>query len=102
MSSQTAVVFLSNRVRPDAKPNINRLRGQVATIVGEAVGYKTAAELRAEYPTFFWTTVSPYIGGALANLRMTQEGKQWVANLYSHIFAEEHHLPALGAERGPS
>jgi len=25
-----------------------------------------------------------------------------VANLYSHIFAEEHHLPALGAERGPS
>jgi hypothetical protein len=72
------------------------------TGVTDTLGYKTAAELRAAYPTFFWTTVSPYIGGALANLRMTQEGKQWVANLYSHIFAEEHHLPALGAERGPS
>jgi hypothetical protein len=33
---------------------------------------------------------------------MTQEGKQWTANLYSHIFAEEHHLPSLGAEREPS
>ena len=32
-------------------------------------------------------------------LRMTQEGKLWVANLYSHIFAEEHKLPTLGAER---
>ena len=72
------------------------------TGVADKLGYKTAAELRAAYPTFFWTTVSPYIGGALANLRMTQEGKQWVANLYSHIFAEEHHLPVLGAERGPS
>jgi len=30
---------------------------------------------------------------------MTQEGKVWVANLYAHIFAEEHRLPALGAER---
>jgi hypothetical protein len=74
----------------------------VETGVADKLGYKTAAELRAAYPTFFWTTVSPYIGGALSNLRMTQEGKQWVANLYSHIFAEEHHLPSLGAEREPS
>ncbi len=74
----------------------------VETGVADKLGYKTAAELRAAYPTFFWTTVSPYIGEALSNLRMTQEGKQWVANLYSHVFAEEHHLPALGAERGPS
>ncbi len=63
------------------------------------LGYKTAAELRSAYPKFFWSTISPYIGDALNNLRMTQEGKQWVANLYSHIFAEEHRLPTLGAER---
>jgi hypothetical protein len=30
---------------------------------------------------------------------MTQEGKLWVANLYGHIFAEEHKLPSLGPER---
>jgi len=71
------------------------------TGMNDKLGYKTAAELRAAYPTFFWTMVSPYIGVALSNLRMTQEGKQWVANLYSHLFAEEHHLPAMGAERQP-
>jgi hypothetical protein len=69
------------------------------TGMNDKLGYKTPAELRAAYPKFFWSMVSPYIGDALNNLRMTQEGKQWVANLYSHIFAEEHHLPAMGAER---
>ena len=72
------------------------------TGMNDTLGYKTAAELRAAYPKFFWSMVSPYIGEALSNLRMTQEGKQWMANLYSHVFAEEHHLPAMGAERRPS
>jgi hypothetical protein len=74
----------------------------VETGISDELGYKTAAELRAAYPKFFWTVVSPYIGEALSNLRMTQEGKQWVANLYAHLFAEEHLLPAMGAERRPS
>ncbi len=64
-----------------------------------ALGYKTAADLRAAYPTFFWTMVKPYIGDSLIYLRMTQQGKQWIANLYAHIFAEEHVLPSLGPER---
>ena len=63
------------------------------------LGYTSSAALRAAYPKFFWSVVTPYIGDALSYLRMTQEGKLWVANLYSHIFAEEHKLPALGAER---
>ena len=63
------------------------------------LGYKSAAELRAEYPKFYWSMVSPYLGEALTNLGMTQQGKQWIANLHSHIFAEEHRLPSLGAER---
>src|SRR5207248_4808699 len=36
-TSQTAVIFLSNRVHPKAKPNINRLRGQVATLVAASI-----------------------------------------------------------------
>src|SRR5205807_1076889 len=36
-ASQTAVIFLSNRVHPKAKTNINRLRGQVATIVASSI-----------------------------------------------------------------
>src|SRR5205823_5600284 len=37
--SQTAVIFLSNRIHPNGKGNVTPLRRQVATIAGEAVGY---------------------------------------------------------------
>jgi uncharacterized protein YbbC (DUF1343 family) len=35
--SQTAVIFLSNRVHPDGKGNVTRLRGQVATLAAAAL-----------------------------------------------------------------
>jgi len=54
------------------------------------LGYKNAAELRSAYPMFFWKAVKPFIGDAISCLRVTQEGKQWLANLYAHIFTEEH------------
>jgi len=66
------------------------------------LGYKTPACLRAAYPTFFRQMVMPHIGSALQYLQMTQEGKQWVANLYAHIFSEEYDLPSLGCERASS
>ena len=69
------------------------------TGIARKLGYNSSADVRAAYPKFFWSMVAPYIGNALSNLRMTQEGKLWIANLYSHVFAEEHKLPALGAER---
>jgi hypothetical protein len=69
------------------------------TGMNEQLGYDSSAGLRAAYPKFFWSTVTPYIEDALSDLRMTQDGQLWVANLYSHVFAEEHKLPALGAER---
>jgi hypothetical protein len=56
----------------------------------ERLGYQSPEELRAAYPAFFWSAVRPYIGDALRYLRVTQEGKQWIANLYSHVFSEEH------------
>ena len=71
----------------------------VETGMAGKLGYTSSAGLRAAYPKFFWSVVTPYVAEALANLHMTQEGKAWVASLYSHIFAEEHKLPALGAER---
>jgi uncharacterized protein YbbC (DUF1343 family)/CubicO group peptidase (beta-lactamase class C family) len=36
-SSQTAVIFLSNRVHPAAKGSINRLRGRVASVVAASI-----------------------------------------------------------------
>jgi hypothetical protein len=63
-------------------------------------GYGNAAELRAGYPRFFWKMVSPFLDDAIRYLRVTQDGKQWVANLYAQVFAEEHQAPGLGPERG--
>jgi hypothetical protein len=54
------------------------------------LGYQTPDDLRAAYPAFFWNAVRPFIGDALRYLRVTQEGKQWIANLYAHVFSEEH------------
>jgi hypothetical protein len=34
--------------------------------------------------------VLPYIGDAVRFLNVTQEGKQWVANLYAHVYSVEH------------
>jgi hypothetical protein len=42
------------------------------------------------YPDFFWKMVRPYIGDALRYLRVTQEGQQWISNLYANVFSMEH------------
>jgi len=60
------------------------------TGVNEKLGYHTPYNLRTSYPSFYWGIVSRYIQEALHYLRVTQEGKQWIANLYSHVFASEH------------
>ena len=59
------------------------------TGMAEKLGYRSAAELRAGFPGFFKNVVTPYIGDALRYLRVTQEGKEWIARLYAHAFAEE-------------
>jgi hypothetical protein len=56
----------------------------------EKLQYKTPADLRINYPNFFWQMVQPHIGDALRHLRVTQEGQQWVANLYANVFLMEH------------
>ena len=60
------------------------------TGVSAKLGYQSTEDLRNAYPTFFWQAVHPFIGDALRYLRVTQEGKQWIANLYAHVFTEEH------------
>jgi hypothetical protein len=65
----------------------------------ERLGYSSAADVRAAYPQFFWTAVSPYIAEGIRFLRRTQEGQTWVAHLYSNVFTEEHSAPAFGPER---
>lgn len=66
------------------------------TGVNAALGYKNPGDLRAGYPTFFWQVVTPYIQDGLRHLRITQAGKQWIANLHAHVFAVEHDEPWHG------
>ncbi len=53
-------------------------------------GYTSPADLRTDYPSFFWATILPYIQDGLRYLSVTQAGKQWIANLYAHVFSLEH------------
>jgi hypothetical protein len=61
------------------------------------LGYTTPGDLCNDYPTFYWNVIHRYIQDGLRHLRVTQEGKQWIANLYAHVFAVEHHEPIVTA-----
>jgi len=60
------------------------------TGTAEALGFKNVDDLRDNYPTFYWNVVTPYIQDGLRCLNVTQQGKEWVAHLYSNVFAVEH------------
>ena len=54
------------------------------------IGYKSPGDMRRKFTKFYYGVVRPHIQDALAYLRVTQEGKQWIANLNSHVFEVEH------------
>ena len=66
----------------------------------EKMGCQDPADLAEQYPRFFWQRVEPYVGPALAYLEKTAQGRLWVAQLYAHVFVEEHARGRLGPERG--
>lgn len=59
------------------------------TGANEKLGYRHPGDLRSGYARFFWNVVSPYVQEALGHLSVTLDGKQWIANLHSHVFAVE-------------
>lgn len=60
------------------------------TNFNEKLGYRTPLDLKKNYPAFYWNIVSRYIQDGLRYLRVTQEGRQWIANLYAHVFTVEN------------
>ncbi len=58
--------------------------------LNERFGYKSPNDMRRTYASFYWNSVSPYIQDALQYLRLTEDGKQWIANMHSHVFDAEH------------
>lgn len=71
------------------------------TGVNAALGYATPADVADHYPRFFWSKVEPFLGDAVHALSMTVEGRQWLANLYSHICVIEHGRRTMGPSAGP-
>jgi len=58
--------------------------------INEKLGYKSPNDMRKNYASFYWNSVDAYIQEALDYLRLTESGKQWIANMHSHVFDSEH------------
>ena len=68
----------------------------------QKLGYTSPADLCENYPRFFWEQVEPYISDGLRYLALTQEGRQWTANLYAQVFTVEHQRWRMGPQPGKS
>ena len=55
-------------------------------------GYKSPGHMRRNFTKFYWKVVRPHIQDALIYLQITQEGKQWIANMHSHVFDVQHYI----------
>ncbi len=73
----------------------------VETGMAQKLGYTSPMDLVEQFPEFFWSQVQPLIGPALGYLEQTMEGKQWVAQLYNHVFQTERRSSCLGPFPGP-
>ena len=58
------------------------------------LGCDSPGELRHSYAQFFWGVVHKYVEDGVKLLRVTQEGKEWISRLHSHVFECEHFLGA--------
>jgi hypothetical protein len=63
------------------------------------LGYASPADLVERFPDFFWTSVSPHLEEAIGYLNVTAAGRQWIANLHSHVFCAEHAFALMGPQR---
>jgi hypothetical protein len=82
---------------------LNALFHEFAEIgVNRVLGYETAADVADRYPAFFWSKVEPFLGEAVHALNLTAEGRQWLANLYSHICVIEHGRRSVGPAPSPT
>jgi hypothetical protein len=62
------------------------------------LGYTSPADLRDQYPQYYWNSISPHIPTAMRYLNVTTSGRQWIANLYSNIFRAERDCDLSGPQ----
>ena len=67
--------------------------------INSQLGYTSPADMVDRYPDFYWNSVSPHLEEAIAYLNVTVAGRQWIANLHSHVFCAEHAFALMGPQR---
>ncbi len=72
----------------------------VETGAAEVLNLQSPADLIDIYPSFYWGKIQPFIDDALRYLRLTSEGRQWIAGLHSHVFSAEHGIMNTGPHPG--
>lgn len=88
-----AADFIGQLGDPDYLRKCSALYYEFEEIGGnDEFGYRNPGDLRDNYAKFYWDVVNPYIQDALYYLRLTQEGKQWIANLNANVFVSEHKI----------
>jgi hypothetical protein len=60
--------------------------------LNKSMGCSSPGELRRGYAHFFWGVVHKYVEDGVTLLQVTQEGKEWISRLHSHVFECEHFL----------
>ena len=77
--------------------DINYLRKQTAlfdefreTGMSDKLGYNSVADLRSKLSRFLLEDSATLYRRRLRYLQVTQEGQQWIANLYANVFSVEH------------
>ena len=60
--------------------------------INQTMGCQSPGGLRRGYAHFFWGVVHKYVEDGVSLLQVTQEGKEWISRLHSHVFECEHFL----------
>lgn len=97
-----AADLIGQMADPQYLQKLSRLFAEFVEI-GEAerLHYSHVGELRTNFPEFFYSQVHPYIGAGIEYLKRTQEGQQWVANLYHHLHINSDDQAAHPKLRAP-
>ncbi len=97
-----AADLIGQMADPQYLQKLSRLYAEF-TETGEAerLGFDNAGGLRDGFPEFFYMQVYPYIGEGIEYLKRTQEGHQWIANLYHHLHVNQTHQELDPKVRAP-
>lgn len=60
------------------------------TGANQKMGNDSPESLRDTYPEFYWNMVRRHIEPGINYLKLTQEGRDWLSGLHSHVFYQEH------------